>query len=422
MAVAIGDYAAVTQASPITPLTWYVYPAHTTASRNAFRNVDDMMAFYDATLVPYPFDKYAMCEANFGGGMEHQTCSLIGDFVVTSGLDFQWVVAHELAHQWFGDLVTLRDWRHIWLNEGFATFYEAVWHEAFYGTDSFNERMQVFEDNVLEWLSTSPDHPILDPPVNFLFSPIVYFKGAWVLRMLRDVVGKPVYDAAITEYLNTNAFGNTDTADLQTAMEAHHGESLEWYFDQWVYTGTGAPHLRYTTQISSGSGGWDVTLDIEQVQTSMTFKLPVEIVIRTAQGDSIITEWLLDDHEAFTYSLADQPLVVELDRHNKLLGTATEAAPLTLAGAPPAGLRCWPNPFSQSLEIVLGTRSTGAHTMDVFDVRGRKIRELRVTSDPRTLHWDGTDAQGRRLPPGAYFLRVPTTGEAARVVLLPGVR
>lgn len=223
IAVAISDYAEVTVASAVTPLGWYVYPSHLTAAQTAFQHLGDMMDFYDATLVPYPFDKYTMCESNLGGGMEHQTATLIGEFIVTGGLTYEYITAHELAHQWFGDLVTMADWRNIWLNEGFATFYDAVWHEDFYGAARFDQRMQGFENNVNWWFNNRTDHTLYDPPSSELFSWLVYYKGAWVLRMLRDIMGKP---RSTPRSLHPDAVGVEGATRCDPDPERAHGVSV----------------------------------------------------------------------------------------------------------------------------------------------------------------------------------------------------
>ena len=221
--MAISDYAEVTVASAVTPLGWYVYPSHLTTAQTAFQHLGDMMDFYDASLVPYPFDKYTMCESDFGGGMEHQTATLMGEFIVTGDLTCEWITAHELAHQWFGDLVTMADWRNIWLNEGFATFYDAVWHEGFYGAARFGQRMQGFENNVNWWFNNRTDHTLYDPPSSELFSWLVYYKGAWVLRMLRDIMGKP---RSTPRSLHPDAVGVEGAARCDPDPERAHGVSV----------------------------------------------------------------------------------------------------------------------------------------------------------------------------------------------------
>jgi aminopeptidase N len=419
MAAAISDYVEVPWASSVAPLSWFVYPADETASKNAFKNVADMLAYYDQLLVPYPFDKYTMCEANFGGGMEHQTCTLMGEVIVQGGLTYEWITAHELAHQWFGDLVTTKGWGHIWLNEGFASFYDVVWHEAFYGEAAFHQRMQLMETNIETWLGkpANIDHPVADPPIESTFSTIVYQKGAWVLRMLRDVVGRSTFDAAVIDYLNAHAFGNAETADFIAAVEAQHGESLAWFFDPWLY-GTGKPHLLYETTFSHLPSGWRAQIEVRQAQAGTRFRIPLEVLVTTTGGEVRTTHWVEGDRTVVSIPTADQPLSVTLDPDNKLLGDAVETALVGIpeAPAPSPALAAWPNPFRTNVRLALGDLAAGS-AVDIFDIRGRRVQRLKATGPE--LSWDGRDASGSVVAPGAYFVRVRDSGAVLRIVRLP---
>ncbi len=420
MCASISDYSTITQASAVTPLTWYVYPTHTTAARNTFKYVDEMVAFYDSTLHPYPFDKYSMCESNLGGGMEHQTATLLGSAIVTGGYNYEWVVAHELAHQWFGDLVTCASWQDIWLNEGFATFYEAVWQGEFYGGTTFDDRMQNAQNVVFNIEAGGGDLPILDPPPAQTFSGIIYYKGAWVLRMLRDLIGESAYDAAIRDYLNAHAFGNATTADLQAAMEARHGQPLGWFFDQWLL-GTGHPHLSYALVPIHLPDGWHAQVDLRQTQGTTLFRFPLEITVTTTAGDTTVTGWVETDHDVLDFPVPAQPVSVVVDPANKILDehiqNTTTSAPVTL---PVAALQAWPNPFARTLHVSGAPGEGAPERVEIYDVRGRRVRTLAAASGD--LLWNGEDDRGRSLAPGVYFLRIPSSARAIRVVRLSGSR
>ena len=422
MCASISNYSFVSAPSPVTNLGWYVYPSHVTQAATAFQHVDEMMSFYNDTLIPYPFDKYVMCEANFGGGMEHQSATLIGQGIVTDGLNSEWITAHELAHQWFGDVVTLADWRNIWLNEGFATFYDAVWHENFYGAVKFAQRMQIFENNVVWWQANRPDFPIYDPPANHLFGWLEYYKAAWVLRMLRDLVGKPAFDAAVTDYLNAHKFGNATTADFQAVMETAYGSSLDWFFDQWIMTGTGRPQLTYVPIYSPTATGWLVQLDITQTQSvPTTYRLPLEARITTTAGNVIVNGWIEDRHEVLAFPVADQPLAVALDPDNKILGEVTQGS---ATGIPEQtetfpSLRAFPNPFRGSTQFEVPTNAT-SHALDILDLQGRKVREILLQEGSGWVNWDGQDDAGRMVPAGVYFARLRQGGPTLRLIRLKG--
>jgi len=417
MAVAISPYVEVPWTSTVTPLSWFVYPADVTDSKNAFKHVDEMLAFYDQLLVPYPFDKYTMCEAAFGGGMEHQTCTLMAEGIVRGGMTYEWITAHELAHQWFGDLVTMKSWGHIWLNEGFAMFYDAVWHEDFYGEAVFNDRMAAMETNIDNYLASNPDHTLVNPPTGSTFSTLIYQKGAWVLRMLRDIVGKATFDAAVTDYLTAHAFGNAETGDFISAVEAQYGESLSWFFDPWLY-GTGMPHLLYDASFTPLPSGWRVVIGVNQAQPGTLFRLPLEIRITTTGGTVTTTEWVEGKRTVLSIPVPDEPLSVAVDPENKLLGDAAETDLVAVPDgvSPPPALAAWPNPFRSHVRLAFGRPVGGS--VEVFDIRGRLVRRLDAAG--LELEWDGRDARGNAVAPGAYFVRVRESGAVLRVLRLPG--
>jgi len=421
MCASISNYAYVTTPSAVTTLGWYVYPSHTSQAASAFQHLADMISFFNNTLIPYPFDKYVMCESNLGGGMEHQSATLMGDAIVTAGLGYEWITAHELAHQWFGDTVTLSDWRNIWLNEGFASFFEAVWEEHFYGPSGFDQRMQLFENNVKNWQTNHIDHPIYDPPQNNIFDTMEYDKAAWVLRMLRDIMTKPVFDSGITAYLQAHKFGNASTQDFQASMEAAYGASLSWFFDQWIMTGTGRPQLAYVPFFSSTSTGWLTQIDIKQIQSwPTTYRLPLEVRITTTTGDVTMTGWVQNRHEVLAFPLASQPLSVVLDPSNKILGEMTQGSATGVpddGGTPKAALRAFPNPFRTSTQFQVPADAR-SHSIDIVDIQGRTIRKILLQEGTGWVNWDGQDDAGHPVPAGVYFARLQDRAPALRLIRL----
>ena len=420
MCASIANYAFVTTPSSVTTLGWYVYPSHTSQAATAFQHLGDMISFFSNTLIPYPFDKYVMCESNLGGGMEHQSATLMGDVIVTAGLGYEWITAHELAHQWFGDTVTLADWRNIWLNEGFATFFESVWQEHFYGAATFDQRMVTYENNVINWQAGHVDHPIYDPPQNNIFDTMEYYKAAWVLRMLRDLMGKGTFDGAITSYLQGHKFGNASTQDFQAAMEAAYGSSLSWFFDQWVMTGTGRPQLIYVPIFSTTPTGWLAQIDITQTQSApTTYRLPLEARITTTTGNVTVTGWIQNRHEVLAFPLASQPLSLVLDPSNKVLGEVAQgsASGVSDDGEISTRLRAFPNPFRGSTQFAVPA-NTHSQRIEIIDVQGRRIREILLMEGAGWVNWDGQDGSGRTVPPGVYFARLNDRVPAVRLIRL----
>jgi aminopeptidase N len=413
IAAAISGYTQVTVPSAVTALGWYVYPGDVAVASASFQNLADMVAYYDSTLVPYPFDKYVMYEAGFGGGMEHQSATLLGSFIFTGGQRYEWIVAHELAHQWFGDLVTTGGWSHIWLNEGAATFYEAVWQGHFYGPAAFAGRMLSAQTLVFQAEAQGGDHPVVDPSPQNLFDRLEYFKGAWVLHMLRETLGKTAFDVAIVEYLTAYSFGNATTADLQEVMERHYGSSLQWFFDQWLY-GMGHPKVAYMPSFTPEGDGWAVEIDAHQIQTSGTlFRYPLEIRINTAAGDTLVTGWMEGANSLLSFTVPAEPHSVELDPANKVLDENYER-PLAVPGVSrPAGFAAWPNPFADRLHIAAAADTR----VEIFDVRGRRVRTLDAAPGAAIV-WEGIDEAGGRCAPGVYLVRSPGRHRTVRVVYL----
>jgi hypothetical protein len=282
-------------------IEFYNYPESAPGVAAVQAKVKNMIAAYVPKFGAYPFllEKYGHAEFPFSGGMEHQTCTSIGAFN-------EYVVAHELAHQWWGDKVTCRDFHHIWLNEGFATFGEGVWAENQGGLAAYHEDLDfnTYFGPGTVWV---PD----DQNSNRIFdSYLSYDKGSWVLHMLRRVLGDAVFFNALQQYGATNAYGTATTETFRAACEAASGRDLSKFFQQWVY-GERYPVYHADWSAVPAAGGHDVTLVLEQRQTGPLFTMPVDVRIQTAGGPR---DFVVPD------SLASQAFVLHVD-----------AAPLSLA-------------------------------------------------------------------------------------------
>ncbi len=210
------------------PVTHYVYSEYLTRAQESFRNTPAMIAFYAQTFGEYPFleDKYGMSAFPWSGAMEHTTNTSYGYTLIDGGHGNDYVIAHELAHQWWGDSVSPEDWKNVWLNEGFASYSEALWAEHLGGADRYRDYMNSF------WRS-SFDGTLYDP--NDLFGSTVYDKGAWAVHMLRGVMGDGPFFLGLRDWYATRRDATGNTAQFQATMEARHGAPLGWYFQEWVY-------------------------------------------------------------------------------------------------------------------------------------------------------------------------------------------
>jgi aminopeptidase N len=198
------------------PLTYYVYHRDSIKAVNDFVNIPTMFQFYSNAFGAYGFlnEKYSISETKVfdgWGAMENQTATSLGDMLVTGNRGYEWIYAHELAHQWFGDLLTVIDWRNIWLSEGMATYLDALFTEYFYGETAFRDRLGNFKTSYLWEDRNDLRYAIFDPPEDHLFGAVEYEKAALVLHMLRFVCGDDVFFQAMRRYVAAFKYGNVST-------------------------------------------------------------------------------------------------------------------------------------------------------------------------------------------------------------------
>lgn len=311
-------------------LRFFTQPSLAEYAASSFADTDAIMAFYEAEIgVPFPWAKYDQVTIRdfTAGGMENTTLTTLTHRTVfsdeteniysTRNLD-----AHETAHQWFGDLVTCEDWSHLWLNEGFATFYTHLYDEHKLGRDEFLYRL--YRDATGRVLSREKDtRPIVWREYKFAseqFDFRAYPKGSWVLHMLRSHLGKDLYRQAITNYLNKHKFTSVVTADLVAELEDVSGKSLDRFFDQWVYHG-GFPKLKVTHKWLPSEKLAHVRIEQTQEVSDevMLFHLPTKL--RFYVGDEVVDHEIMIDgtEHDFYVALDKKPEVVRLDPELSIL-------------------------------------------------------------------------------------------------------
>ena len=280
--------------------------------------------------VDYPWEKYdqSMVDDFVAGGMENSsattnTASSLRDpkLVPEYPTDEDGLISHELGHQWFGDLVTTKDWANIWLNEGFATFMETVWLEAHYGKDEADyERWQAGRN----WFQQRNlyDRPIVrhDFSDSGEFDQNVYTKGGWVLYMLRQQLGEDQFYAALKHYLEVNRGKNVVTADLIRAIEEATNIDVDQFFDQWVFK-AGAP--RFEVGYSYDPAKQQVTMDVKQTQKVQDpvglFRVAADVEITNATGSKVYPIVVSKAEETFTFKSDSAPKMVLFDKGNQVL-------------------------------------------------------------------------------------------------------
>ena len=287
------------------PVNYWVYHQDSTEAVTDFLKTPKMIEHFSDIWIDYPFagEKYSMAQAELGGAMEHQTCTSWG-FPMPGNAAYEWVVAHELSHQWWGDLVTCNDFANIWLNEGFASYSEVLWQEYEYGQTAKNSHLSGFESNIYSAAGGSVSQPIYNPPPQYLFATAVYKKGGWVLHMLRYILGDSLFFNGMATYAQNYAYSTANTEQFKTEMENYSGQELDWFFNQWVYS-PNYPKYNWSWAYTSIGSRYYLDISINQKQTvPSAYKMPIQFKLTRASGDSIIT---LND------SLKNQPFSLVLD-------------------------------------------------------------------------------------------------------------
>ena len=304
------------------PLNYYVYTEDLLEAQTSFSELPNMLRHFEQTFGGYPFaeDQYGMSAFGWGGAMEHTANTSYGYQLIDGTHRYDWIVAHELAHQWFGDSVSPETWNDVWLNEGFATYAEALWAESLGGSGSYRNYMASL------W-SSSFAGSVYAPAQ--LFGPTVYDKGAWVLHMLRRVVGDASLFGGLRDWYAGRRDGVGNTAELRAVFEARAGADLGWFFDEWVY-GTGQPSYEIAAStVDRGDGTFRTYVRIRQVQLGgPVFAMPIDLTLATPAGDEVHTVWNDAADQSYAIDTTRPVTFVDLDRENWILkGAVTRVAP-----------------------------------------------------------------------------------------------
>ena len=229
-------------------------------------------------------------------------------------------VAHETAHQWFGDAVTAREWAHVWLSEGFATYFAELWTEHAVGDSAFSASMARIRDQIVraEEVATRPVIDTTQTNLMELLNTNSYQKGGWTLHMLRHTIGTDTFWTGIREYYARYQNQNASTDDLREIMERVSGTELRWFFTQWL-TRSGVPALAGTWSYDAAAK--QVIVNVRQVQSGDAYRLPLEIGITTSPSAAPRVERVdVTGREAkFTFAADAEPQSVVLDPNTWLL-------------------------------------------------------------------------------------------------------
>ncbi|HTO93925.1 MAG TPA: M1 family aminopeptidase [Bacteroidota bacterium] len=408
------------------PVEYFVWQKDSLAAAGFLPVVRQMITNLGKLYGPYPWDKYGMSAiVPFAyGGMEHQTITTLNEYVAT---DTE-VVVHELAHQWWGDLVTCGTWKDVWLNESFATYSQALFRETLGGAPALRARMLgMLNLNNLSWTGA-----VYDPEGQgiYLFSDIVYSKGAWVLHTLRGAVGDSAFFRTLRLWRQLYGQKSAVTAEFESTAEAATGSPLGWFFNEWVY-GPGFPV--YSSSFDWTPGTLSVRIAQQQDAAWPTYRMPLRV--RAYGGAGAVTFTVMDTARVqdFTLPLATPPDSVILDPDRQVLWKPGDpiGPPLTNGTVLAFSLgKNYPNPFNATTEIpyvVPGTVAvTGAPvavSLVVYDVLGRRVATL--VDAPRAPGGYFAKFDGTSLASGVYFYRLQastpgggTSSAAGKMILV----
>ena len=414
VSVAITDYTelasdCVTGLGSTVPLRNWVFPADEANAIVDFAPLCEMMDFCESRFGPYPFqgEKYGHAEFLWPGAMEHQTVTSIGAASVSGDGTREWLIVHELGHQWFGDSLTPADWADIWLNEGFATYSEALWFEHSVNRDAYDTYMTNAR-NESEWISQGPVYD----PVPIFPGRVIYDKGAWILHMLRGRMGDAAFFGFVEQWTQDGGreLGHVATQDLVDLASVWAGEDLNDFL--WTYLeNTALPVISFDYQVSNGTNGADTHLKVSlsQRQTPL-FDNIYPVVVTTSAGQTTVQVALNTVSTVAEFDLGADIVGVALDPNQMVLwkgaGAVTETQGLTLA---------FPNP-SLGNYIVFRywlNRESRLH-LKVYDIMGREVASRDLGSEEQGLHewgWDVTGNEGERIASGVYWAALFVDGE-----------
>jgi len=322
------------------PLHYWVYPGDEAVGRQAFARTPEIIAYYENMYgSEFPWDKYdQIIVPGIGGGAESTSATLLGRSVIQNERDGDkdardWLLAHEIAHQWWGNLIGYRDWTHAWIAESFASDGEYLFILDDGGADAGALYLLDYKDSYLKEAHEKFIRPIVtnkwDKP-NDMFDRHGYEKGAVVLNMFRDLIGTDTYDETLNRFLSTHAYSNVTTDDFFETTRQVTGEDYSWFFDQWLLS-PGHPVLDVSYE-------WDaqtkkLALTIKQTQDTSAgvpiFRLPIKVGITTSEGKNVESIWLTERSQSFDFGVAEQPLLIRFDEGDVLLKELTLDKPVS---------------------------------------------------------------------------------------------
>jgi aminopeptidase N len=374
VAIAVSDYTIFTNQAQLSTgnldVVNYVYAENLSEAQFGIGEMMDHLEYFDSLFVPYPFmnEKYGHAQFNWGGGMEHQTMSFVGGFSYE-------LLAHELAHQWFGDHVTCGSWQDLWLNEGFATYASGLCYERF----SPNLYWKIWKANQVNFITSSPDGSVFvtDTMDNSrLFDArLTYSKAAMLLHMLRWKIGDDDFYSAIRNYQNNPMLSHSyaRNIDLKNELELESGQNLDEFFEDW-YWGEGFPSYQLSYD-QDNANLVSFTLSQSQSHPSVSFfEMPVPVLFKNGNQDTTIVFNHTFSGQNFSAQLNFKVDSVIIDPNNWIVCNQNSVTKTEDFIPVDGAIKLFPNPANESLSINFASLPVmDIKSINIFSIDGRKM-------------------------------------------------
>ncbi|MBI2418611.1 MAG: T9SS type A sorting domain-containing protein [Ignavibacteriales bacterium] len=421
ISVAVSDFSEYTQYFKYSPadsmeVTHYIYPENFSDALPAVVKTIDMLKIFSSLFGPYPFlrEKYGHAQFGWGGGMEHQTVSSMGRFTES-------LISHELAHQWFGDMVTNNNWQDIWLHEGFATYGEALYIENTSGTEAYSRFIDEKMSTAKGAIGSVYVNDISNISNIFNYSRS-YAKGCVILHTLRSILGDSIFFTSLKTYLNApgNRYGTATTENFLSAVNSTSKQNLRYFFDAWIY-GSGFPFYEIYWDKIKNNSNYTVNISVYQntLHGNQLFVMPLKVRIFGNAADTTVTIFNNAVNQSFTVNCSFLPLGIVFDPDNSILKSATVFNADTPVNSP-SGFTLYqnyPNPFNSGTTISFYLKAPQTVSIEVFRADGSLVKLIGPAGYTRGLHKFSFDSAG--LSSGIYFYKIKTeNGSSVKKMIL----
>lgn len=386
----------------------FVWPEDSAQAVSALSDVVVSMALLDSMYGPYPFDRYGhdVVYPYAWGGMEHQENTTMHRNVISGSHGWKRIIAHELAHQWWGDMVTCVDFRDIWLNEGCATYSDANYDWYTMGLSYFISTMQSRAQDYFA-ADASWRHPLYDPPPGQMFNwGYTYCKASWIMHMLR-FLDQNSFFTAMQAYRDSLDYGTASTEDLRMVFSSVYGTDLTWFFDEWVFD-QGYPEYDVFWYCTPSGGNYLTNINIYQTQTSAPaiFHIPVQILLHTTSSDTLVNIAINNSPEHAEFTTSDSVTSIEFDPDYWLLKKYQIYYGIEeyVDNNPVYNNFFFSSNPTQKPEIRFVTNQTGKVSLTLYDISGR----ICATVYQAIIKPGHYSVRVDHLPAGVYFCKMET--------------